>query len=166
MSKSFNTPQVEQVEAVRKVYMGVRMFAMPVGVEEKCMDSGVFNSKLEYDTAKDECKKWLALCIVFANSGVRLGMVSEKVDEVWHQFILFTLSYHEFCAKFNSGNYLHHIPNVNQDTEASDGQSVDNFRKVYETCFGRLNDIWPQGNTGIFSDCGTTESGSGCTPTR
>ena len=31
------------------------------------------------------------------------------IDEMWHSFILFTDSYHEFCEK-NFGAYLHHFP--------------------------------------------------------
>lgn len=31
------------------------------------------------------------------------------VDEMWHNFILFTKDYHAFCIKF-FGKYLHHLP--------------------------------------------------------
>jgi hypothetical protein len=31
------------------------------------------------------------------------------VDEMWHNFILFTSTYHEFCAHY-FGGFLHHLP--------------------------------------------------------
>lgn len=31
------------------------------------------------------------------------------VDEMWHNFILFTATYHDFCARY-FGAYLHHLP--------------------------------------------------------
>ena len=154
---------VSQIDKAQKVYGDIKQYAMPAGLTEKCVDSGVFNSKSEYNVAADECKKWLALCVVFANSGTELGMISEKVDEVWHQFILFTLSYHNFCLNFNSGHYLHHVPNGDQGSNISSRQSVDNFKKAYEACFGKLNAIWPQRTHDIFSSCGADSGcGSSC----
>ena len=38
-----------------------------------------------------------------------LGMPSRAVDEAWHEFILDTLTYSEFCDKA-FGDYLHHTP--------------------------------------------------------
>ncbi len=34
---------------------------------------------------------------------------SQKIDEAWHRFILFTKDYHEFCNRF-FGKYIHHGP--------------------------------------------------------
>ncbi len=41
--------------------------------------------------------------------GVNIAMPSKIVDDAWHEFILFTKIYHDFCeAAF--GRYLHHTP--------------------------------------------------------
>ncbi len=37
-------------------------------------------------------------------------MLSEDVDEIWHDMILFTKEYQRFSEKF-LGKMLHHIPN-------------------------------------------------------
>ncbi len=58
-------------------------------LEEKLLSDGVFNSREEYQEAFIEFKKYLALN-KFSNKV--LGMISEKVDRLWHQFILFTAS--------------------------------------------------------------------------
>ncbi len=33
----------------------------------------------------------------------------EPLDKMWHEFILFTKEYHQFCALF-FGSYIHHVP--------------------------------------------------------
>ena len=40
------------------------------------------------------------------------------VDEAWHDFILFTREYHEFCEKF-CGGYVHHVPTVRDEAKAT-----------------------------------------------
>jgi hypothetical protein len=34
-----------------------------------------------------------------------------EIDQMWHEFILFTHDYIEFCQKY-FGLYLHHLPNI------------------------------------------------------
>ena len=34
-----------------------------------------------------------------------------EIDEMWHEFILFTKDYSDFCAKY-FGEYMHHLPNI------------------------------------------------------
>ncbi|MGM9454806.1 hypothetical protein ACTAZI_15890 [Legionella bozemanae] len=35
------------------------------------------------------------------------------IDNMWHEFILITLDYHEFCNHY-FGEYLHHVPNMRE----------------------------------------------------
>lgn len=44
-----------------------------------------------------------------------IPMFSESVDEVWHQFILHTRSYQDFCKNY-VGFFLHHVPNGKDST--------------------------------------------------
>lgn len=50
-----------------------------------------------------------------------------EIDEMWHEFILFTKDYTDFCQRY-FGEYMHHLPNIfdnmpisqeEQDTEIS-----------------------------------------------
>jgi len=34
-----------------------------------------------------------------------------EIDEMWHEFILFTQAYSDFCMKY-FGEYMHHLPNI------------------------------------------------------
>lgn len=40
------------------------------------------------------------------------------IDEMWHNFILFTSVYHEFSRQFFDNKYLHHIPASKKDKDA------------------------------------------------
>lgn len=48
----------------------------------------------------------------FLNSFMKSApMFSSKVDEVWHEMLMFTKQYHSFSEKY-LGNMLHHTPNI------------------------------------------------------
>jgi hypothetical protein len=38
-------------------------------------------------------------------------MSMQEIDQMWHEFILFTEDYTEFCDKY-FGSYMHHLPNI------------------------------------------------------
>jgi hypothetical protein len=72
-------------------------------------------------------------------------MNSLRVDEAWHQFILFTAQYADFCQRF-FGRYIHHspsnAPNV-EDPKQRPVASFAMFAERYEELFGSpLPDIW------------------------
>jgi len=74
-------------------------------------------------------------------------MVSHRVDEVWHQFVLFTLQYMEFCER-HYGIYLPHAPS-NAPKPARGGApdvptaTFAEFAARYETMYGEpLPDCW------------------------
>lgn len=35
----------------------------------------------------------------------------QEIDEMWHEFILFTENYSDFCMQY-FGEYMHHLPNL------------------------------------------------------
>lgn len=51
-----------------------------------------------------------------------ISMPSQVVDDLWHEFILFTKQYQRFC-KESLGKYLHHVPSeaMTHQTMASEG---------------------------------------------
>ncbi len=51
-----------------------------------------------------------------------VAMPSQVVDEAWHEFILFTRQYQQFCAR-GLGRFLHHTPAeaMRRPTDAQDG---------------------------------------------
>ena len=58
--------------------------------------------------------------LVAANPRARLGMPSKAVDGAWHEFILLTQNYADFCDKA-FGRFLHHTPHNGSQTAERDG---------------------------------------------
>lgn len=66
--------------------------------------------KHEWDEAEarevfEDLKRYLALAAISTETIVP----SPKVDDMWHDFILFTEDYEKFC-KMNVGRFIHHRP--------------------------------------------------------
>ena len=101
------------------------------------------------DTAEEgealfaEAKKFLILS--HADPDVVWDMYSSRIDEAWHQFVLFTHQYVEFCQIY-FGVYLHHNPSNSPTVPRSEAlrpSTVDLFRERYESFFGeRLPEVW------------------------
>lgn len=84
--------------------------------------------------------------MILAGLGIcPLAMIGPLVDEVWHQFVLFTKEYREFCLT-TIGQFIGHRP----DTPATPIPILagENFREGYKRYFGQLDDIWYEGMNG------------------
>jgi hypothetical protein len=80
----------------------------------------------------------------------RLAMTSKEVDEIWHQFILFTREYQEFCHTV-FGEFIHHAPVTSRDPLAPGG--VERFVDAYRDVFGELHPLWQGAITCEDEDC-------------
>lgn len=45
----------------------------------------------------------------FLPNAFNVQKAMDPLDKMWHEFILFTQEYHDFCREF-FGSYLHHVP--------------------------------------------------------
>ncbi|MFC1626216.1 glycine-rich domain-containing protein [Pseudomonadota bacterium] len=66
-------------------------------------------NKFDEETSREtleEMKKWLAMCASNPNNDY---VLFGEVDVMWHQFILFTKKYREFCDQV-FGYFLDHVP--------------------------------------------------------
>lgn len=65
---------------------------------------------------------------------VRCGMFSDKVDAVWHQHILFTQDYAEFCQEI-FGRFIHHVPcnimDLSDEAMVEYGVWLTDYEEVY-----------------------------------
>ena len=139
-------------------------------LEKKLIELGVFPTTEEYQVAFEEFKKF---AMISSESSEAVGMLSKKVDEIWHQFILFTPDYFSFCEKY-IGRYLHHLPTIEGEEEI-EKKAASAFLKKYNDKFGELHPIWLEskmsgtdcwttpGCRSITSDCWTTP---GCRSAR
>jgi hypothetical protein len=60
-----------------------------------------------------------------------VAMPSQVADDLWHEFILYTRAYEEFCAKA-FGGFLHHTPAVVLSPSAK--RSNEGLRRVWWHC--------------------------------
>lgn len=69
----------------------------------------------------EQVKKWLWLANHRRMAGIDKGLSIDipivVIDEMWHNFVLFTTEYTEFCKTY-FGHYIHHAP----ATEAEDSE--------------------------------------------
>ncbi|WP_308636729.1 glycine-rich domain-containing protein [Paenibacillus silvisoli] len=56
-----------------------------------------------------ELKRYFLMCGVLRN----VPMYSVRVDEVWHEMLMFTREYEQFCKQF-CGNTIHHAPHTTE----------------------------------------------------
>ncbi|MBI2573056.1 hypothetical protein HYV86_04315 [Candidatus Woesearchaeota archaeon] len=120
-----------------EVYTRLEPIQVP-HLEEKLLENSIFPTKEAYQTGFSELKKYLAIA---ATSAGPVAMTSQEVDATWHQFILFTREYTQFCSD-NLGRYIHHEPNTSTTTLSDMKASIENFVQAYETNFGRTHPIW------------------------
>lgn len=78
--------------------------------------------------------------VLLAGLGIfPIAMISPLVDEVWHQFILFTKQYRDFCYD-TIGFFLEHTPDTVMTPIPKN--SGENFRLAYIKHFGIIPSIW------------------------
>lgn len=75
---------------------------------------------------EDALKDYFIARYEFHNTGKPVTMPSVAVDELWHEFIIFTRDYHDFCNNVY-GAYLHHDPYGKFDLRESDDVGLKNM---------------------------------------
>ncbi|MEP1555057.1 hypothetical protein [Paraglaciecola sp.] len=74
-------------------------------------------------------KKWIWLCYYRRKVNAEQNLVIDSplviIDEMWHNFVLFTKGYSEFCKRF-FGHYMHHAPT----SSAMQKEAMETFRSL------------------------------------
>lgn len=100
-------------------------------VKERVIEKEGWSNE-KYSFIERELKRFFLMAAIFEN----IPMYSQEVDKIWHEMILFTKSYHNFCMSF-SGEMIHHEPNVHKNevtiTDRADARAVYNL--LYNTLF-------------------------------
>lgn len=110
---------------------------------EKLLKDHVVDTAEEAEALFTEVKRYLVLNQVDRSRVWK--MYSLRVDEVWHQFVLFTAEYVEFC-KVQFGRYVHHSPSNAPDRGQADRAPEATFAEFgerYRELFGvDLPELW------------------------
>ncbi len=101
----------------------------------------------------EETKRFLYVAIVSQQP----CSPSKIVDEMWHEMIMHTAKYRDFCADFN-GDFIDHTPS---DTPELEGYI--RTKKSAESMFGPLDDhCWPEPSAKVAGKCTCSNSGCSC----
>ncbi len=75
--------------------------------------------KVSFAEAQDlflETKKWLWLCAQLEKQRLAITTPLLIIDEMWHNFVLFSREYMEYCHDC-FGHYIHHAPTTHREKE-------------------------------------------------
>lgn len=110
---------------------------------EKLVKDHVVESADEARALFRELKRYLVLTAV--DPTVTWAMYSLRVDQIWHQFILFTRQYIAYCHQYFD-KYIQHAPSTAPVPEGEAGHPTSTFgifADRYEALFGEpLPDLW------------------------
>jgi hypothetical protein len=109
---------------------------------DKLIKDRIVDTHEEGEALFTEVKRF---CVLVESDNKIWDMYSLRVDEVWHQFILFTREYMDFCKRF-FGRYIPHSPSNAPRSDlinAVKPASFDEFTRRYHELFGEpLTDLW------------------------
>jgi hypothetical protein len=91
-------------------------YQLPERIEERCRHQNPDLGREEWGMVEQGLREWF-LCCAWRDGEV-LGMPSRVVDEAWHEFILDSRAYTQFCEQA-FGEYLHHTPESSMTTPMS-----------------------------------------------
>lgn len=92
-----------------------------------------------------EMLKWLYLCYRSATDGAEDAVCVmtpdiEKIDWMWHTFLLFTRDYADFCEHY-FGFFVHHIPNEEEEDKPLEEAVVrEQLEKQYTQVYNALGE--------------------------
>ena len=100
-------------------------------------------SPAEAEELFGEMLKWLYLAYrsttdAEGSAGCAITAEIEKIDHMWHTFLLFTHDYAAFCQRY-FGFFVHHIPQ--DDAEDERPVNADLVRRQLERQYGLIYDV-------------------------
>jgi hypothetical protein len=107
----------------------------------------------EADEVFRETLKWLYLChraVTGSDEGVAVAITPEleKIDWMWHAFILFTADYADFCHG-RLGMFIHHVPEEG-DSAGEEGEEAVRSRLTRQ--YGLVYDVLGEGTLDAWYD--------------
>jgi hypothetical protein len=137
-----STSMTTTAPVAAEVYSEALAFEAPFLIEKLVKDQ-VVESADEARALFREVKRYLVLTAV--DRTVAWGMYSLRVDQIWHQFILFTRQYIDYCRQ-NFDKYIQHAPStapIFEGTARLTPSTFEMFAERYEKLFGEpLPDLW------------------------
>ncbi|HEX7065040.1 MAG TPA: hypothetical protein VF199_08210 [Bacillales bacterium] len=97
-------------------------------VKQRVLDRGNIKES-EYDWYLLEMKRFLIMTALLKY----VPMYNDKVDDIWHEMIMFTKEYETLCREF-IGELIHHVPNLKREPNPPQ-------RAWFDWCYSRFFDM-------------------------
>jgi hypothetical protein len=120
-------------------------------------------SPAEAEELFQETLKWLYLCYRSQTGGpadfaCTMFADTQRIDWMWHVFILFTRDYAAFCDRY-FGFFLHHVPEEAESPEPIDEAT---WRSHLDQQYGLVHDVLgAETLTRWYGECRYAAAGSG-----
>ena len=101
----------------------IAQYAFPGGVAERLEKERPELSHVQRAQVMEGLRDWFQICREGLRQRAFVSMPSTVVDDAWHEFILFTRDYIQFC-EHAFGTYLHHSPAEGLGNDAHDKLAV------------------------------------------
>tara|TARA_B100000287_G_C20522390_1_gene737490 strand:+ start:160 stop:639 length:480 start_codon:yes stop_codon:yes gene_type:complete len=132
-------------------------FECPEFLIKRLLSKNIFDDAKYIIELFEEWKRYVSISM--SNQELKIPMLSNEVDEVWHNFILFTKQYHHFCRNILQIDYFHHSPTI--PGEELTTISSELFFELYSKKFGStISNTWSK-----FTSCKSCSfecSGASC----
>lgn len=99
-------------------------------VKERVMKHHPYIDDIQYDWLLLELKRFFFMTALFKST----PMYSPLVDILWHEMLMFTADYQQFCNSF-CDHFIHHRPNVTRKNEEISSEDRAFFDFVYSLLF-------------------------------
>ena len=99
----------------------IESYRFPLSIENKIIEKYPHLTNDDAQLAMQGLRDYFCMCNLADKRMV--SMPSQVVDVAWHEFILFTRAYQEFCKKGLS-RFLHHVPAEAMDSPTKAQQGI------------------------------------------
>ncbi|MFA5960837.1 MAG: hypothetical protein WC785_10005 [Tatlockia sp.] len=142
ISISILIPSLNQKMNDKYMALNLDAYSAPF-LEKSVISSQLFSGLADYNLYFCELKKFLSLNYLYVDE--QFSMVNKQIDSLWHQFILFTREYQDFCNCY-FGKFIHHSPNLPENDPKIDlskeKKHAEKFFQLYFMTFGQPATLW------------------------
>ncbi len=110
-----------------KSLANIEEFKFPATIRDKIKDKYNHLNDADLDKVEKGLKEWFYVCYFAGRKPV--SMPSQVVDDAWHELILFTKLYQNFCVTV-FGKFLHHNPAEAMKSDKSAQKGIKTAWKI------------------------------------
>lgn len=124
----FNSKRKQEKKRRTEAEAYISTYEFPPSVSAKLQAKHPGLSDVDLLLVEQGLREWLICCL--HREGSQVGMPSRLVDDAWHEFILSSIRYSEFCDRVY-GEYMHHTPEMDMTGSGGADDLVENTIRAW-----------------------------------